>query len=679
MFKELRLINLTEAEKKRRAAIVAERGFNNKVGTATGTAFKGGPTTAVNNDQGLQFGKNLANMEIPKLDLKRSQSDIKRPVTASGSTPSKDALASGPLSTGPLDNKGNPIVPKEDEMPTFREMVRGEEEDMFGRAITPLTKDEEQAAEEERRKKEETKLAEQIRKAQERAELAAEARIGAAKVAAVQTGSPTGITAATMRSDASTAAREGMIDTRTLLQERRDEFTRLQDATRRAEATGNVEEALRLEELQKTNLQAQAQLAATEEGRASDRLDTLLSMNPSALSTMDPTALGEVFADAGYNSNFAGSVILSAKQLAEAQKTKDDITIQQAEANYAKTIQGLRSQAEEAVENVQFLDEMLTNGQIDESTYQMLKSQFGAAAKPMSDIDKVNLELKNLELQKEALAIAGEYGGYAIPQESAEGLTTQVNPDGGISINLPEDYTTTGRYSANFKNGDGIYCGEFVNDYFGVGVMGDKFSEKPFNKNIKEPLPGMAFVTSSNMPEGHTGIVLKNFGNGMIRVMDFNKDGKSGQMSVYDMSIQSVFDKGGGFALNPNAVKQKDDAEDATLLNPSQQQKLISLGFDANKTTTYGSLDKIQQLSLDFDITKDDDYSDFFDAMLGHFMDTTDKTLEDAQLLAEDLRKAGFYDDEIQDFFSELDSEDFVEFDFKEGRVVEQTGIRKKL
>lgn len=424
------------------------------------------------------------------------------------------------------------------------------------------------------------------------------------------------------------------------------------------------EEKLKAEE-RITNMQTQQQELAQ------GQLGFALDLGPTAVANMDPNTLGQLFADAGYDPNIAGSVIYSALKIGAA---KDEIELQQAQADYSKTIRSLQSDAQQAVENVKFLDGMLSSGEITQETYQNLKAQFGAAASPMSEMDNVNLQLKNLELQKEALDIAENYGGFAIPKSSNEGLTTQVNPDGGISINLPEDYTTTGRHSKEFANGEGIYCGEFVNDYFGTSVMGDLFEEKPFNKNIKEPLPGMAFVIDTLQPFGHTGIVLKNYGNGMMKVMDFNKDGKSGKMSVYDMSVQDVFDKGGGFMLNPNAVKQKKTDEDQTLLTQTQQQKLLKLGYSANKNTTYDSLDPVQKLVVDNDVQSDKGYNAIFDGMLDNFTASTDGTIEDARALADVLSQIGFYDDEIKDFFKELRKDYDLEFEYKDGEVLPYEG-----
>ncbi len=396
---------------------------------------------------------------------------------------------------------------------------------------------------------------------------------------------------------------------------------------------------------------------------AETKLGTVLDLGDAAVATMTPDVLGQYFTAAGYDPATAGGVILAAQKMEEARKSKDAMALKNATADYNAKVYNLKTGAQRDVEQLNYLDEQLAAGEITQSVYDHLKAGLGAGQKPLTPGEEIELARETREL----------YGDTSLPTQSNEGITTTVDDEGGISINLPEDYTKTGRHSGDFKNGDGVYCAEFVNDYWGLAAgsrLGNSYAEKAgfINKGIKDPVPGMAFITQTNMPEGHTGIVLKNYGNGMIKVTDFNKDGKSGQKSVYDMSIQDVFNKGGGFGANPNAAAATTDKE-ATLLTNTEQKNAQTWGVAADKKTTFGSLGEVEQILVNYDRTKKDDLKKATQDIVFWAAQKGLETKEDGEALVQILQGLNYSEAMITKVFKEADKNDVFNADYKDGKV----------
>jgi hypothetical protein len=179
----------------------------------------------------------------------------------------------------------------------------------------------------------------------------------------------------------------------------------------------------------------------------------------------------------------------------------------------------------------------------------------------------------------------------------------------------------------------------------------------------------MAFVIDTNGAAGHTGIVLQNYGNGTIKVMDFNKDGKSGQKSVYDMSINDVFSKGGGFVLNPNAVKQK--SSDGIKITDDERKNGLAANYNTSLNANFEDLDPLAQIFHRNDINSDAGFADIVTNLRDTYLDASAEIenempnatpeelatakLNDAIALRDFVKSRNFSNSETSNLFKSID------------------------
>jgi len=110
----------------------------------------------------------------------------------------------------------------------------------------------------------------------------------------------------------------------------------------------------------------------------------------------------------------------------------------------------------------------------------------------------------------------------------------QMNPDGGININIQAgatgDQLPDQRWDGRKLNKGAYQCGEFVNDVFGTGVMGDSIGSKLKKVVTNMPTAGSAFVQRTQGPYGHTGIV---------ESVEMGPDGRPTSMQIVDVNSRS--------------------------------------------------------------------------------------------------------------------------------------------
>jgi hypothetical protein len=284
----------------------------------------------------------------------------------------------------------------------------------------------------------------------------------------------------------------------------------------------------------------------------------------------------------------------------------------------------------------------------------------------LNPVDEARIKEIEADTTAQNLENAEKYGTQ-IPQSSSNGVSVSITGNGDeVAVSIPEGYLAE--------------CGRGVNDAFGVpSFMKNSFADKmsTVDQSIANPTAGMAFVIPVDgkyKANGHCGVVKKVHGD-TFTSWETNADDDL-KPTERVRKISDILN-GGGFARNPNAAEQAN--EDATGVTQTQQQNLHDAGFVVDKNTSYADLSQIEKIIARNNIKTDNGFNFIFDEMLNYFTETTNKTKEDAEIAVALLKQVGFNEVEIADFFKELDDLDVMEFDYEDGKVVEQNWLAKKL
>lgn len=286
--------------------------------------------------------------------------------------------------------------------------------------------------------------------------------------------------------------------------------------------------------------QEQDQLNEQKKG-AQAQLDFLTQLPPTAFAAMPTAQLEASFEAAGLPAFMGGALKNAQAELAEAQKSKDEIAIKQAQADLDKTIQqgqqAAQSETQKAIEGFQTLQNALADGKITQDAFDSLSQEMGFAKEEVDPLDKqikqAQLNLANSKTSGERIANQQALQDLEDQQALAGdginiiGTTSQIPT--GTESTAEDIYSTYGlpRLGRQDMKGE---CGAFVNDVLGMAsTYGDTYESKFKNVNNFNPLnptAGSVFVSNlGNEVNGHTGFVESVNGNGTVTLVDMNRYG----------------------------------------------------------------------------------------------------------------------------------------------------------